>query len=59
MRLNEGTHGQRTMENGLTSHTDAYMSRISSLVFTASAAVACAVWPSCHKNSALKGAIVN
>ena len=31
------------------------MSRISLEVATASSAVACAVWPSCHRNSALRG----
>lgn len=37
-----------------TSHTEAYRSKISLVVVTASSAVACAVCPSCHKNSALK-----
>ena len=36
-----------------TSHTEAYMSSISLEVATASSAVACAVCPSCHRNSAL------
>mmetsp|Transcript_6106 Transcript_6106/g.19152 ORF Transcript_6106/g.19152 Transcript_6106/m.19152 type:complete len:396 (+) Transcript_6106:168-1355(+) len=34
------------------SHTSAYISRTSAASALASAAVACAVWPSCHRNSA-------